>query len=432
MKYLERIHYLRRLKEEILINETDIKEALFLDLGKSSQESYATEIGIVLSELTFFIRKLKKWMKPKKVKGTLATFPSKSYLYPEKYGKVLIIGPWNYPFQLIMNPLVGAIGAGNKVVLKPSEFAPHTENIIIKIIDKVFDKEIVKVVSGDYKVSNDLLDEKFDYIFFTGSKKVGTIVLEKASKHLTPVTLELGGKSPAIVIRNKDMKLTAKRIAFGKLVNSGQTCIAPDYILITEALKDEFIKNYKDAVKSFYGDNPLIHHDYPKIIHDRHHMRLIELMKDQDIIYGGNYSKDKIEPTLLIPTKDSLIMKEEIFGPILPIITIDKIEDCKQYITEKPLALYLFTEDKKIKEYVIEHISAGGITLNDTLMHFSNHNLGFGGIGESGMGKYHGKHSFDTFTHYKPVLVKSRKLDVSAKYLPSNPKKERFIKRIFK
>lgn len=432
MTYNERITYLKKLKESIINYEEEIKEALFKDLGKSSQEAYSTEIGIVLSEISLFIHKLKKWTQLKKVKGNLTTFPSKAYIYPEKYGRVLIIGPWNYPFQLIFMPLIGAIGAGNDVVIKPSEYAINTEKIICKIIDEVFTGKNVSIVSGDYLVSQKLLKEKFDYIFFTGSTRVGKIIMAEASKNLTPVTLELGGKSPCIIIDKKDIELAAKRIAFGKLINAGQTCIAPDYLLIQKSQKDDFIKYFKEAVHQFYGEDVLSSSDYPKIINEQHYLRLINLMKDQKILWGGYHDKNKIEPTLIEPTIDSNIMSEEIFGPILPIITIDNIEDIYLYMKEKPLALYLFTDNKKIKDYVVQNIRAGGITINDTLMHFNNHNLGFGGIGLSGIGKYHGKFSFDTFTHYKAVLEKSNKFDLNTRYLPSSKKKENLIKKVLK
>ncbi|WP_051614329.1 aldehyde dehydrogenase family protein [Acholeplasma equifetale] len=431
MIYQERKNYLEKLKKSIKNHENDIKKALYDDLGKSKQESYMTEIGVVLSEISYMIKNLKKWMKPKRIKATLTTFPSKSYLFPEPYGKVLIMAPWNYPFQLVFAPLVGAIAAGNLVVVKPSEYAPHTEKIVKTIINEVFENNTVEVVSGDRVISNRLLDERFDYIFFTGSEKVGKIVMEKASKHLTPLTLELGGKSPAIVINQKDLRLAAKRIAFGKLINAGQTCIAPDYLLIEETLVNDFIKYFDEAVKSFYID-PIFSFDYPKIITDTHYQRLLKLMENQEIIYGGSISQNKIGPTILIPNENSEIMNEEIFGPILPMIKIKNIEEIHNYIKEKPLATYLFTDDKKIRDYIIKNVSTGGITINDTLMHFSNHHLGFGGVGKSGMGKYHGKHSFDTFTHYKPVLIKSNKFDINSRYLPSDEKKERFIKRILK
>lgn len=431
MDYKTRLNYLLKLKEVILKYEKDIKEALYLDLGKSSQESYITEIGIVLSEITLFTKKLKKWIKRKKVKSTLTVFPSKSYLYPEPYGKVLVMGPWNYPFQLMLMPLIGAISAGNTVVLKPSEFAVNTEKILFKLIEEVFPANIVSIVSGDAKVSEKLLDEKFDYIFFTGSEVVGKIVMEKASKNLTPVTLELGGKSPVIVIDTNNLKLAAKRIAFGKLVNAGQTCIAPDFLLIEERYKDEFIKYYKEYVNEFYG-NPLYSNDYPKIINNKHFNRLTSLMENTEILYGGSTLNEKIEPTILIADKKSRIMKEEIFGPILPLVAIKDIMEIKEYIIDKPLATYLFTDNKDIKDYVIRNISTGGITINDTLMHFSNHHLGFGGVGLSGIGKYHGKYSFDTFTHYKPVLIKSKHFDIKTKYLPSNSKKENLIKKLIK
>ena len=432
MDYQFRITHLKNLKTAILKHETQIKEALYHDLGKSFQESYLTEIGVVLSELSLFIKNLKKWMKPIKTKNSLAVFPAKSFLYPESYGRVLIIGPWNYPFQLIMMPLIGAIAAGNTVVIKPSEYAPFTESILITILTSVFTKNEVIIKTGDHLVSQALLSEKFDYIFFTGSPHVGKIVMEKAALHLTPVTLELGGKSPVIIKDTKNLELAVKRIVFGKLINAGQTCIAPDYVLIEEKNKNQFIKYFEKYVHLFYTQDPLTSNDYPKIINQKHHNRLTLMLKDEHIVFGGTYDEHKIAPTLLIAQPDSPSMKEEIFGPILPIITFSQIEEITNHIKEKPLALYLFTDNKTVENYVIKNISAGGITINDTLMHFSNHHLGFGGIGQSGMGKYHGKHSFDTFTHYKPVLKKSKKLDINAKYLPGDGKKEKLIKKILK
>ena len=432
MDYQLRITYLKNLKEAILKHETQIKKALYDDLGKSSHESYLTEIGVVLSELSLFIKNLKKWMKPIKTKNSLAVFPAKSFLYPESYGKVLIIGPWNYPFQLIMMPLIGAIAAGNTVVIKPSEYAPQTENILITILSEVFTKNEVTIKTGDHLVSQALLSEKFDYIFFTGSPNVGKIVMEKAALHLTPVTLELGGKSPAIIKDTKNLELAVKRIVFGKFINAGQTCIAPDYVLIEEKNKDQFVKYFKKYVESFYTKDPLTSNDYPKIINQKHHNRLTSMLKNEQILIGGKYNQHKIEPTLLTPQPDSSSMKEEIFGPILPIITFSNIEEITNHIKEKPLALYLFTDNQTIENYVIKNISAGGVTINDTLMHFTNHHLGFGGVGQSGMGTYHGKHSFDTFTHYKPVLKKSKKLDIKARYLPYESKKEKMIKKILK
>lgn len=370
-------------------------------------------------------------MKKRKVKNTLTVFPAKSFLVPEPFGKVLIISPWNYPFQLIFNPLVGTIGAGNTAVVKPSEYALNTEKVVVKIIKEVFTKDVVEVVTGGVIETQKLLDERFDYIFFTGSTNVGKIIMEKASHHLTPLTLELGGKSPAIVFETKDIKYAARKIAFGKLVNAGQTCIAPDYLLIDEKDLTSFVKHYEEAIKEFYK-NPLDSDDYPKIISNKHYDRLISLMENQEILLGGKSNGEKIEPTLLVPKEDALIMEEEIFGPILPVITINRIEEIMGFIKEKPLATYLFTDDKKVESFIVDNISTGGITINDTLMHFSNHHLGFGGVGYSGMGKYHGKHSFDTFTHFKPVLRKSKRFDIKAKYLPNDPKKENLIRKIMK
>ncbi|CCV64130.1 Aldehyde dehydrogenase [Alteracholeplasma palmae J233] len=433
-EYHIRITQIKKLRKIILEKELDIKEALYKDLGKSYEESYMTEIGPVLSEISITLRKLKKWMKPKKVRTSLLTFPSKAYEIPEKYGKVLIIGPWNYPFQLIFSPLVGAISAGNDVVVKPSEYSVYTQNIIVEIIKEVFETNKVDVKTGDYKVSEELLNQRFDYIFFTGSEKVGKIVMQKAANYLTPVTLELGGKSPAIIDNVKNMELAARRIAFGKLINAGQTCIAPDYLLIKEEDKAQFIHYYKIAVEQFYGKEPLKAIHYPKIINTQHHNRLTQLMEGETILFGGNSNESKISPTILEITEDSPIMKEEIFGPILPIMTYNNLNEAISYINknEKPLALYMFSDIKKNIDEVVNNTSFGGATINDTLMHFTNENLGFGGVGYSGMGKYHGKHSFDTFSHYKPVLVRKNWLDIKLRYLPIKRKAEKTIKTILK
>lgn len=435
--YHFRIKALKKLKQAIIKYEKDISNALLLDLGKSSNESYLTEIGMVLSELNFHIKKLKKMMKPQKVKTPLFLFPAKSYIYKEPYGNVLIISPWNYPFLLSINPLIGTISAGNTVIIKPSEFSVHTSNLLEKIIKESFDETYITVILGEAKETNLLLNEKFDYIFFTGSPKVGKIVMEKASKQLTPITLELGGKSPAVITKDANLKLSAKRLAFGKTINAGQTCIAPDYLLIEESLVDDFINEYKNNINEFYNNDPLNNSNYPKIINNNHFERLISLFKDENIVYGGNYNKDnnKIEPTLvLINNKDTILMQEEIFGPILPIMTFEEIEEVYNYINnkEKPLAAYIFTNNKKTQKSFIENIIAGGIVINDTIMHFSNNNLPFGGVGNSGVGKYHGKESFKTFSHYKSVLNRKMWLDLKIRYQPINDKEMKVIKKFLK
>lgn len=433
LSYNYRLNKLKKLKDSVVYNEQFIKEALYKDLNKSSGEAYVTEISMVLAELNYLIKNLKKLMKPEKVRSPLAVFPAKSYHHYEPLGVVLVISPWNYPFLLSLNPLMGAIASGNTVVLKPSEFSVNTTEVLIKIISEVFNEEEVSVVTGEVKETTELLKENFDYIFFTGSPKVGKIVMKAASEHLTPVTLELGGKSPAIIYPDAKFDLAVKRLVYGKLVNSGQTCIAPDYLMMKEEMLSDFIVQFNKNVELFYGDDPLENDIYPKIITESHHKRLVELFEDEEILAGGKYSLEKIEPTVIIVNDlDSKIMKEEIFGPILPIILYQEEEEIIEYINKnhKPLALYAFTKDKKIKKDLINKTSSGAITFNDTIMHFANHNLNFGGVGNSGMGKYHGKETFYTFTHKKAILDRKTWLDVKLRYFPISERQERLIKKV--
>lgn len=434
-EYNLRLHFLIKLKNEIIKYLPDIYKALYQDLGKSEHECYLTEISLVLSELNYIIKNLKKWMKPKKVKTPLFLFKAKSYIYQEPYGQVLILSPWNYPFQLSLVPLIAAVSAGNTVILKPSSSSLNTSKIIKKIINNVFDSSFVEVIIGSSTEAEELLKLKFDYIFFTGSIKIGKKVMEYASKNLTPITLELGGKSPCIIDSNVNMKKVVRRIIFGKFLNAGQTCIAPDYILIKKESKDDFIKFFKEDIINFYTNNILDNKDYPKIINEHHYNRLINLIKEQNIVFGGNYKDNKIEPTLLDDINfDSNIMKDEIFGPILPIITFNNFYDLINLLKEKekPLALYLFTEDKKIEDLIISNISFGGGTINDTIMHFTNPNLPFGGVGLSGIGNYHGYNSFKTFSHEKSVLKRSLLIDFKMRYHPLTDKKIKKIKKIIK
>lgn len=432
--YSFRIKQLKRLKSNIVKYEENILEALYLDLGKSFVESYMTEVGIVLKELTYHIKNLKKMMKIKKVKTPITLFPAKSYIYQEPYGVVLIISPWNYPFLLSINPLIGAISAGNTAVLKPSEYAVNTANIIELIIKETFDESYITTILGGVDETTKLLENRFDYLFFTGSTRVGKIMMEKMSNNLTPLTLELGGKSPALVTNKVNIELVAKKIAYGKTINAGQTCIAPDYLLIEENILEEFIIYFDKAIKEFYN-NPIENKDYPKIINNNHHNRLVNLLKDENILLGGKHNNEKIEPTLvLIDDLNTKLMEEEIFGPILPVITYKDIDFAYNYIinNEKPLSAYLFTNDKNIKRTFVKKISAGGIVINDTLMHFANNNLPFGGIGASGMGKYHGKESFLTFSHPKAILNKKNYLDIKMRYHPISKKSFNLIRKIFK
>ncbi|MFA5340642.1 MAG: aldehyde dehydrogenase [Clostridia bacterium] len=432
-----RIDALKRLYDAIVIKEEKILEALKKDLNKSSFEGYMSEIGMVRDELRHFIKNLKKWSRPKKVASPLAQFPSKSYIIAEPYGVVLIMAPWNYPFQLCIEPLIGAIGAGNCAVIKPSAYAPATSMIIANIIEEIFPSDYIAVVQGGRKENSELLENRFDYIFFTGSTSVGKTVMEAASKHLTPISLELGGKSPAIVDQSSDIPLFAKRIAFGKYLNAGQTCVAPDYVLVHESLKDSLVESLRTSIKDFFGDNPLLNTNLPKIINEKHFERLINLIKEEKKVIGGRSDRTNllIEPTILTDVSyDSAIMQEEIFGPILPILTFTDINNVISDLKnrEKPLALYIFSTNKYIQKKITESLSYGGGCINDTIVHLATSKMGFGGVGYSGMGSYHGKFSFDTFTHYKGILNKSNWLDLPMRYHPYNEKNFKMIKMFLK
>lgn len=431
-----RLEHLKKLKKSILENEEEIKKALKLDLNKSESESYMTEIGMTLSELSYDIRHVKSWCKNKRVGTPLAHFPSRSFISKEPYGVTLILSPWNYPFMLLIEPLIGAICAGNCAVLKPSEFAPNTANVIEKIIKECFEEDYVTVIQGDKDVSQALIEKNFDYIFYTGGTKVGKIVMQEASKNLVPFTLELGGKSPCIIDEKYNMHLAAKRLLFGKLLNAGQTCIAPDYVLVNENVKEEFIEELKIVLKEFLGENPIENEDYPKIVNERHFARLSNLIEGEKILIGGKTDKKllKIEPTILDnPKIDSKVMSEEIFGPILPIISYKTIEDAIAYVKkfEKPLALYMFTNDKKIQNKIMNELSFGGGCINDTIIHIANSNMGFGGVGYSGIGNYHGKRSFDTFSHERSI-TKKYGLDLPMRYMPYNDFKDKLIRMFLK
>ena len=431
-----RLEHLKKLKNSIIANEGEIKKALKEDLNKSESESYMTEIGMTLSELSYDIRHVRGWSKNKRVGTPLAHFPARSFISKEPYGVALILSPWNYPFMLLIEPLIGAISAGNCAVLKPSEFAPNTANVIEKIVKECFEEEYVTVIQGDKDVSQSLIEKKFDYIFYTGGTRVGKIVMQEASKNLVPVTLELGGKSPCIIDEKYSMHLAAKRLLFGKLLNAGQTCIAPDYVLINKNVKDEFINELRKILKEFLGENPVENEDYPKIVNERHFERLTNLIDGENVVIGGKSDENllKIEPTILDnPKIDSKVMSEEIFGPILPVITYEKIEDAIEYIKkfEKPLALYMFTNDKKIQNKILNEISFGGGCINDTIIHIANSNMGFGGVGYSGIGNYHGKRSFDTFSHERSI-TKKYSLDLPMRYMPYNDFKDKLVKMFLK
>lgn len=422
-----RIKTLKKLKNIIKENEDEIIIALNKDLKKSSFESFATEIGMVYDEINLHLKNLKTWAKKEKVKTSLVYFPSKGYIYKEPYGVVLIIGPFNYPFQLIISPLIGAISAGNCSIIKPSENSPNTALLLEKLINSNFDKSYITVINplGGKETISYLLDLKFDYIFFTGSIKVGKIIMEKASKNLIPVTLELGGKSPCIVDNTANIALAAKRIVWGKFINAGQTCVAPDYILVESTVKEKLLIALKEEIIKQFGSNIKDSPDFPRLVNLDAINRLKGYLNDGDVFFGGDVcDKDLyIEPTLLINIKDnSSVMKDEIFGPILPIIEFCNLNDAIKFIREKekPLALYYFSEDKKLIEKVLSKVSSGGATINDTIIHVASSKLPFGGVGLSGIGNYHGKASFDTFSHSKSIVKRGTLLEFPFRFAPYN------------
>lgn len=414
---------LKKLQKAIRTWEPRIAEALQADLGKSATEGYMCEIGLVLGGLRDTLKHLSKWSKPRKVSASMAHFPSSCRVEPNPYGVVLIMSPWNYPVLLFLDPLIAALSAGNCCVVKPSSSTPATSAVLAEMLSGIFPAEYVKVVLGNHDDCNALLAEKFDYIFFTGSPGIGHHVMEAAARHLTPVTLELGGKSPCIVDSSAKVKVAARRIAFGKILNAGQTCVAPDYLLIHRSCKEEFVTAYREAVQEMLGDHPVQNEDLVHIINKRHFDRLMGLMEDANPVLGGQGIAEtlRIEPTLLDGvTPESACMQQEIFGPILPMLAWDKWEDVEAFVLSRPrpLASYLFTTDKEIENRFRQHLSFGGGCVNDTIVHLSVHGMPFGGIGDSGMGSYHGKTGFDTFTHYKSILKKGNWLDLPFRYQP--------------
>ncbi|MBO8154865.1 MAG: aldehyde dehydrogenase [Bacillaceae bacterium] len=436
LTHMFRKHQLEKLKQALKRYEKDIYCALKQDLNKSEYEAFASEIGFLYAELDEAIKHLHSWMKPEKVKSPISHSGAKSYIYKQPYGAALIISPWNYPIQLTFAPLIGAIAAGNCSVIKPSELAPNVSRLIADMVQSTFEPDYIAVVEGDKEISQQLLEEPFDYIFFTGSVPVGKIVMEKASKHLTPVTLELGGKSPCIVDQDAKIPLAARRIAWGKFLNAGQTCIAPDYLLVHEDIKDELLHKLRDAIESFYGNHPEEHPEYTRIVNQRHFERLSEYLKDGQIVCGGVAKEEQltISPTILDGVSwEDPIMQDEIFGPILPVLTFTQIEEVKKEIAHapNPLALYLFTENEQTQEWAIENISFGGGCINDTLMHIANPNLPMGGIGTSGVGQYHGKASFDTFSHQKSIVKQTTRFDLSFRY-PNSKIGLKILRKIFK
>lgn len=432
-----RLNALKRLKVAIQNNESKINEALKIDLNKSSFESYMTEVGMTLGELSYVIKHLRSWVKTEKVVSPLAQFHSKSFVVTEPYGVTLVMSPWNFPLLLCLEPLVGAIAAGNCCVLKPSAYSPATSALIFDLIKETFIPEYVTVIEGGREANSTLLEQRFDYIFFTGGVTVGKIVMEKASKNLTPVTLELGGKSPCIVDETANLNLAAKRLVFGKYLNGGQTCVAPDYLLIQASVKEEFLQYVSKWIVQMFGEKPLENPDYPKMINKKHYDRVMNLIKGEDILVGGKGNEDtlRIVPTVLHNiTGDSPIMQEEIFGPVLPVLTFHTIEEAESFVQlrEKPLALYLFTTDRQVEKRILNNVSFGGGCINDTIIHIATSRMGFGGVGGSGMGSYHGRLSFETFSHKKSIVKKYNWIDLAIRYQPYNETKSKFIRMFLK
>lgn len=426
---------LKKLKKVLKTNQDRILEAVYKDFKKSSFETYVTEIQVVYDEIDYMLKNLDSLARPEKVKTPLLHFYSKSKLIHDPLGTVLIISPWNYPLALALTPLVGAMAAGNCAVIKPSEMSAHTSALLHSLLSEIFDEAYISVIEGEADTTQSLIKQGFDHCFFTGSTEIGKKVMQSASETLTPVTLELGGKSPCIVTEDADIVKAACRIVWGKFVNAGQTCIAPDYVLVHESVKNRLVLLIQEVLRRFYGEEPMHSEDYASIITDKHFDRLIDLMKDENIVHGGDFdaSSRKITPTLIDnPSWESQIMTEEIFGPLLPIISYESMVDTVYMLQNKPkpLALYLFTESDAYKEFVMESLSFGGGCINDTLIHFANLNMPFGGVGQSGIGNYHGKYSFDTFTHTKSITEKTTLFDIPLRYPPYSKKALEFLKKV--
>ncbi len=427
-----RVQALKKLKKALTENEDRINEALRADLGKSAFEGYMCETGLVISEISYMLRHLRSFTREKRVRSPLAQFPSRSYVKPAPYGVTLIISPWNYPLLLTLDPLVDALAAGNTAIVKPSAYAPATAALLEKLLGDLFPREYVAVVTGGREENTWLLEEKFDYIFFTGSKAVGKTVLEKAAAHLTPVTLELGGKSPCIVDKSADLSLAARRIVFAKFLNCGQTCVAPDYILCHEDVKGELLRHLSAEISRQFGEEPLKNENYGKIINKKHFDRILDLMNKEKVVAGGQWEEStlKIAPTVMDGvTWEDAVMGQEIFGPVLPVLTFETVQEVVRSVTEQetPLALYVFARDKKFISQITTRCAFGGGCVNDAVIHLATSRMGFGGMGESGMGAYHGKAGFDTFTHYKSMVDKKNWLDLPMRYQPYGKTAEKLI-----
>lgn len=427
-----RTEALYNLRKTVLDCQGEIAAALREDLGKSEMESYMCETGMLLSEIDWQIRHVDRLSKNARKHTPLAQFAAKSYVHPEPLGNVLVMSPWNYPLLLSLEPAVDAIAAGNTVVIKPSAYSPATSRVVAEIVETALPEDYAAVVTGGREENAALLEEKWDKIFFTGSKTVGRTVLEKAAKHLTPCTLELGGKSPCIVDQDAKIELAARRIVFGKFLNCGQTCVAPDYVFVHKSVANEFVDAVLRQVKGQFGDY-LENKDYGKIINEKHFDRIASLIDPEKTAYGGRLNKEllKIEPTVMVGvTPEDAVMQQEIFGPILPILEYEYTQDVIEYIdaNEKPLALYVFTENQGLAKYIVDHVRYGGGCINDVIIHLANSSMGFGGVGESGMGSYHGKAGFDCFTHQKSIVDKKTWIDLNMRYQPYKKSMQRLVK----
>jgi len=430
-----RLDALKRFRRMLIDNEYKINEALHADLNRSASETYMCETGMVLAEVNYSISHLASWMRDRHVLTPLAQFPARSFVSAEPYGVTLIMSPWNYPIQLCLAPLTAAMAAGNCAILKPSAYAPQSSHVIAGMIRETFPPGYVTVIEGGRDENSALLDEKFDHIFFTGSVAVGKTVMAAASRNLTPVTLELGGKSPVIVDETANIKFAARRIAFGKVLNAGQTCVEPDYLLINEGVREQFIEEYKAALDEFFPEGDMS--EMPTIINQKHYDRVTRLLKSGRIVTGGGCDPERrfVEPTLMTDVDpDSPIMQEEIFGPILPVLTYGDIEECIEFIQArpKPLSLYLFTRRKETERRILSSCSFGGGCINDTIIHLATSRMGFGGVGDSGMGSYHGRHGFETFSHYRSIVKKSNLIDIPLRYHPYNKMSDRIIRKLMK
>lgn len=432
-----RITQLKKLKEILVENEQLLIEEVHKDFQKSAFETYATEIGLVITDINYAIKHVESWAKQKTVSSSLVNFPSKNFIITEPYGSALIIAPWNYPILLALQPLVGAIAAGNTAILKPSELTPNTSETLEKLISEHFEPDFLKVILGGVEESSTLVKMDFDYIFFTGSTRVGKIIMRDAAERLTPLTLELGGKSPCIVDKTANLEVSAKRIAWGKFVNAGQTCVAPDYLLVQNSVKDEFLDHLKNSIHQLYGNNPKESPDFPRIINEAHFDRLVQLLDNGETVKGGESERSTqyIAPTILNNIKlEDPIMQDEIFGPILPVLEFESVEECIKIINARPrpLALYVFTADQALEDRIMSSVSFGGGAVNDTIAQLGNHHLSFGGVGASGFGSYHGKSSFDSFSHKKSVMKKPFWPDVPIRYAPYDDIKLGLVKKVLK